>query len=84
MAKKIYLETFEKCAASLCFTLLTSCEKGDTNLIMVDLENILETGFEEILVLKDKFTTLEVQFYGEVSLFHYIVFSFLLKNVLKC
>ena len=82
MAKKIYLETFEKCAGSLCFTLLT--EKGDTNLIMVDRENILETGIEEILVLKDKFTTLEVQFYGEVSLFHYIVFSFLLINVLKC
>ena len=48
----------------------TICEKGDTNLIMVDRENILETGFEEILALKDKFTTLEVQFYGEVSLFH--------------
>ena len=45
----------------------TSCEKGDTNLIMVDRENILETGFEKILALKDKFTTLEVQFYGEVS-----------------
>ena len=54
-----------------------SCEKGDTNLIMVDRESILETGFVEILALKDKFTTLEVQFYGEVSLFHYIVFSFL-------
>ena len=47
----------------------TSCEKGDTNPIMVDHENILETGFEEILALKEKFTTLEVQFYGEVSLF---------------
>ena len=60
----------------------TSCEKGDTNLIMVDHENILETGFEEILALE--LTTLELQFYGEVSLFHYIVFSFLLINVLKC
>ena len=36
----------------------TSPEKGDTNLVMVDRENILETGFEEILALKDKFTTL--------------------------
>ena len=45
----------------------TSSEKGDTNVTMVDREKILETGFEEILVLKDKFTTLEVQFYGEVS-----------------
>ena len=45
----------------------TSSEKGDTNVTMVDREKILETGFEEILALKDKFTTLEVQFYGEVS-----------------
>ena len=35
---------------------------------MVDREKILETGFEEILALKDTFTTLEVQFYGEVSI----------------
>ena len=47
-----------------------SCEKGDTNLIMMNRENIFETGFEEILALKDKFTTLEVQFYSEVSLFY--------------
>ena len=45
----------------------TSCEKGNTNLVMVDRENILETGLEEILALKDKFTTLEMQNYGEVS-----------------
>ena len=38
----------------------TSCKGGDTNFIMVDRENILETEFEEILALKDKFTTLEV------------------------
>ena len=61
----------------------TSCEKGDTNPIMVDRENILKTGFEEILALKDKFTTLEIHFYGEVSFFHYIVFSLLLINVLR-
>ena len=45
----------------------TSCEKGNTNLVMVDRESILETGLEEILALKDKFTTLEMQNYGEVS-----------------
>ena len=33
---------------------------------MVVRKNILETGFEEILALKDKFTTLEMNFYGEV------------------
>ena len=38
----------------------TNCEKGDTNFITVDRENILETGSEEILALKDTFTTLEV------------------------
>ena len=45
----------------------TSCEKGNTNLVMVDRESILETGLEQILALKDKFTTLEMQNYGEVS-----------------
>ena len=45
----------------------TSCEKGNTNLVMVDRESVLETGLEEILALKDKFTTLEMQNYGEVS-----------------
>ena len=43
-----------------------SSEKGNTNLVMVVRKNILETGFEEILALKDKFTTLEMNFYGEV------------------
>ena len=45
----------------------TSCEKGNTNLVMVDRVNILKAGLEEILALKDKFTTLEMQNYGEVS-----------------
>ena len=43
-----------------------SSEKSNTNLVMVVRKNILETGFEEILALKDKFTTLEMNFYGEV------------------
>ena len=45
----------------------TSWEQGNTNLVLVDRESILETGLEEILALKDKFTTLEMQNYGEVS-----------------
>ena len=40
---------------------------GKTNFIMVDRNNILETGFDEIGSLQDKFITLEVQFYNEVS-----------------
>ena len=43
-----------------------SSEKSNTNLVMVVRKNILETGFDEILALKDKFTTLEMDFYGEV------------------
>ncbi len=40
---------------------------GETNFIMVDMNNILETGFDEIMALNNKFITLEVQFYYEVS-----------------
>ena len=40
---------------------------GKTNFIMVDRSNILVTGFDEIASLQDKFITLEVQFYNEVS-----------------
>lgn len=42
-------------------------EEGETNLIMVDRYNILETSFEEIKSLENLRKTLEVQFYGEVS-----------------
>lgn len=42
-------------------------EEGETNLIMVDRYNILETSFEEIKSLENLQKTLEVQFYGEVS-----------------
>ena len=40
---------------------------GKTNFIMVDRNNILETGFDESASLQDKFITLKVQFYNEVS-----------------
>lgn len=42
-------------------------EEGDTNFIMVDRYHILETALEEVKSLKNLRTTLEVQFYGEVS-----------------
>lgn len=41
--------------------------QGDTNFIMVDRYKIIETAFKEIMNLEDKFLTLEIQFYGEVS-----------------
>ena len=39
---------------------------GQTNFILVDRLNLLERGFDKITSLKDKRTTLEVQFYNEV------------------
>jgi hypothetical protein len=41
-------------------------QEGETNFIMVDRQNILETGFDEIGTLSDHRKTLEVQFYNEV------------------
>ena len=40
---------------------------GETNFVVVDRNNVLETGFDETMALKNKFLTLEVQFYDEVS-----------------
>ncbi len=42
-------------------------EEGETNFILVDISNILETAFEEVKSLKNLQKTFEVQFYGEVS-----------------
>ena len=59
-----------------------SCvEEGETNIIMVDRYNILETSFEEVKSLENVRKTLEVQFYGEVSfsflIFHFFLFEYL-------
>ena len=40
--------------------------EGDTNFILTDRENLLETSFIEIKEIEDLRTTLEVQFYEEV------------------
>ncbi len=40
---------------------------GQANLIMVDRNNALESVFNEIMALNNKFITLEVQFYNEVN-----------------
>lgn len=46
---------------------VTEDTAGETNFIMVDRNNVLETCFDEIMALQNKFITLEVQFYDEVS-----------------
>ena len=47
---------------------IASCQEGGTNCILVDRNNIMRTGFDEIQSLADLRRTLEVQFYGEVRL----------------
>ena len=44
--------------------------EGDTNFILVDRNNILETSFEEMSEIKsgDIRKTLQFEFYGEVSM----------------
>ena len=44
----------------------SQCIDGETNFIMVDRSNLLNTATEEIQHLQNKFSTLEVQFYNEV------------------
>ena len=41
--------------------------KGDFNFILVNRNNLLETTFDEIQLIKNPRLTLQVQFYGEVS-----------------
>ena len=48
----------------------SQCLNGETNFIMVDRSNLLNTATEEIQHLKNKFLTLEVQFYNEVYMFY--------------
>ncbi|KAH3805255.1 hypothetical protein DPMN_133552 [Dreissena polymorpha] len=42
---------------------------GETNFINIDRQNILETAMDEIKAIANPRLTLEVQFYGEVSLY---------------
>ena len=44
----------------------SQCVDGQTNCIMVDRSNLLNTATEEIQNLQTKFLTFEVQFYNEV------------------
>ena len=43
-------------------------QAGETNFIMVDRQNLLQTALDEVSCLKDFRKTLEVQFYDEVML----------------
>lgn len=54
-----------------------TCPEGAANYIIVDRYNILETGMEEIAGLHDPFLTLDIQFYGEVTLFSFNYIQFL-------
>ena len=44
----------------------SQCIDGETNFIVVDRSDLLNTATEEIQHLQNKFLTLEVQFYNEV------------------
>lgn len=46
---------------------VAECESGETAYILVDRQQLLETSFDEIETTRNKYVTLEVQFYGEVS-----------------
>ncbi len=40
--------------------------EGETNFIIVDRQNLIETAFDEIMTIHEYRTTLQVQFYGKV------------------
>ena len=60
---------------------IASCQEGETNCILVDRNNIMRTGFDEIQSLADLRRTLEVQFYGEVRLKRYCLSKFNIYSI---
>eukprot|EP00105_Crassostrea_gigas_P046389 XP_019930537.1 PREDICTED: uncharacterized protein LOC109621099 [Crassostrea gigas] len=62
-----YLQSVIVCGRQLEITDTTQCDEGDTNFIIVDRNNILETGFEEVNSISNLQKTLEVQFYDEIN-----------------
>ena len=62
---------------------LENCEDGSTNFILVDRHNLLETALDEIKQMADYRLTLQVQFYGEVSIQGVSKKSALVKNHLQ-
>nr|XP_034330272.1 uncharacterized protein LOC117690353 [Crassostrea gigas] len=63
-----YLQSVIVCGRQLEITDTTQCDEGDTNFIIVDRNNILETGFEEVNSISNLQKTLEVQFYDETAI----------------
>ncbi|XP_065642898.1 uncharacterized protein LOC136074500 [Hydra vulgaris] len=57
----------------LKITDLAVCPDGETSFILVDRSNILTTAFKELLDIKNKLITLEVQFYNEITLITLII-----------
>lgn len=47
--------------------------EGDVNFILVDRHNLLETAFDEVSLIKNPRLTLQVEFYGEVSVENFIL-----------
>lgn len=62
-----YLQSVIVCGRQFEITDTTQCDEGDTNFIIVDRNNILATGFEEVNSIANLQKTLEVQFYDEVN-----------------
>ncbi|XP_061167403.1 uncharacterized protein LOC133176276 [Saccostrea echinata] len=63
-----YLQSVIVCGRQLEITDTTQCDEGETNFIIVDRNNILETGFEEVSSIENLRKTLEVQFYDETAI----------------
>lgn len=61
-----YMQTQLVHGRALDVTNVAECETGATSYILVDRKEILETSFDEMEAIANKFLTLEVQFYGEV------------------
>ena len=58
----------------------SQCIDGETNFIMVDRSNLLNTATEEIQHLQNKFLTLEVQFYNRCEC--YLMLAYLKYKIL--
>ena len=56
-----------RCMQSQLVVDVSRCQDGATSYILVDRQQLLQTAFDEISVLPNKFLTLEVQFYDEVG-----------------
>jgi hypothetical protein len=64
-----HLQTSLVCGRALEVTSPDDCHEGITNFVMIDHQNLLQTAFKEIQSLENKFITLEIQFYNEVSFY---------------